>query len=308
MTTLRRSAAVAIVGGLGLTALGLAAARDWRLGLIVNFRLQLLFGFMILVAIMIAVGNRRWLLPAVVGLTINAFLVAPWLGFGSGSGSGSGESVTVLHLNLFAANRDSAAVVELLEETDADIAFLAEATASWRRRLRGVEIPFEVVATPGDVRFGIIALSKIPVETRVLGVSTFQLPTPLLSFELDGEPITVMSFHTTSPVNVRRDAARDEQLMALSDLVASVEGHGVLIGDLNATPWTPGMSLIEDAGYENSLRSSGLQPSWPAGLGPFMIPIDHAFHSEGLEVVTRRTVASSGSDHLGIEIELALKR
>ncbi|NNL48791.1 MAG: hypothetical protein HKO76_10555 [Acidimicrobiia bacterium] len=306
MTILRRLAAAAIVIGLGMTALGLAATADWRLGLIVNFRLQLLFGFMILVAIMIAVGDRRWLVPAVAGLAINAILVGPWFGFGLGTSSG--ESVTVLHLNLLAANRDTAAVVELLHETDADIAFLAEATASWRRRLRLVEIPFDVVATPGDVRFGIIALSKIPVETRVLGVSTFQLPTPLLSFDLDGEPITVMSFHTTSPVNTRRDAARDEQLMALSDLVSSVDGHGVLIGDLNATPWTPGMSLIEDAGYQNSLRSSGLQPSWPAGLGPFMIPIDHAFHSEGLEVIDRRTVASSGSDHLGVEIELAVKR
>ncbi|MBT8200180.1 MAG: hypothetical protein KJO36_06655, partial [Acidimicrobiia bacterium] len=96
MTILRRLAAAAIVIGLGMTGLGLAATADWRLGLIVNFRLQLLFGFMILVAIMIAVGDRRWLVPAVAGLAINAILVGPWLGFGLGTSSG--ESVTVLHL------------------------------------------------------------------------------------------------------------------------------------------------------------------------------------------------------------------
>ncbi len=307
MSFLRRLSISAIVVGLAITGLGLAASLDWRLGLIVNFRLQLLFGFMILTAIMLALRDRRWLVPAVVGLAINAAVVAPWLGLGGSSGSG-GESVTVLHLNLMASNRDINAVVDLLMETEADIVFLAEATPGWRRQLRSVGVPFEVVATPGDFRLGIVAMARIPVEAEVVALSTFRLPTPVLSFELGGEPITVMSFHTTSPVDVRRDAARDEQLMALTAFVSSIAGHGVLIGDLNATPWTPGMSLIEEAGYENSLRTSGLQPSWPAGFGPFMIPIDHAFHSAGLGIVDRRTVANSGSDHLGIEIELAVLR
>lgn len=309
MRALRAGAMVATVAGLVLTVLGWFPGEDWRLDLLANFRLQFLFGFMILTATLFASAGRRWWWLGLAGLLIHGIAVAPWLG-GWRTGPEPTDGLRILHLNVFAFNEETDAVVELIRSSDADIVFLAEATADWRRRLRTVELPYDLVATPGEFSLGILAylrpgLSDL-AETEVIAVSDFRLPTPSVTVELRGEPVTVLSFHTTSPLTVRRGGARDEQLEALGELLASIEGHGVLVGDLNATPWTPGLAFIEDAGYINSLRASGLQPSWPAGLGPFMIPIDHAFHSPGLQVLERRTVTNAGSDHLGVVVEFGL--
>jgi len=300
--------AVAALGVIGLWAvalLSLGAESEWRLSLLANLRLQMLMGFIVISAVMAALRKRAWMTASLAGLLLTAVWVVPWLGTGTASAD-DGETIRLLHLNVFAFNQDTVAVAELIRESDADVVFIAEATPDWRRRLRDIDIPYELVATPGDFRFGILGYSRNDVKAEVVGVSEYRLPTPMLRLELDGKPVTVVSFHTSSPVTVDRNDARDDQLRSLADLVASIEGHGVLLGDLNATPWTPGLNLIEEAGYTNSLRSAGLQPSWPAGSGPFMIPIDHVFHDEGLEVIERRTVSSSGSDHLGVLIDLKL--
>jgi len=309
MKTLFGATVLAIIGLWVVALLSLGADSDWRLSLIANFRLQMLMGFVVVTAVMAALRKYFWLSIGLAGLVLSLTWVGPWLGTGT-PGEPSGDSIRLLHLNVLASNQDTAAVAELMRASDADIVFLAEATPDWRRRLRDTDIAYELVATPGDFRFGILGYTRRDVEAEVVaevrGVSGFRLPTPMLEMTLGGEPLTVVSFHTSSPVSIARNEARDDQLSSLAELMASIEGHAVLLGDLNATPWTPGMSELEENGYVNSLRSAGLQPSWRAGSGPFMIPIDHVFHDSGLEVIRRETVASSGSDHLGVLIELQL--
>ena len=72
----------------------------------------------------------------------------------------------------------------------------------------------------------------------------------------------------------------------------------LVVGDLNATPWSSGFRALERRGsLVDSLRGRGLQPSWPEGFGPLMIPIDHALHTTDLAVADRRTGPASGSAH-----------
>ena len=74
----------------------------------------------------------------------------------------------------------------------------------------------------------------------------------------------------------------------------------IIIGDLNATPWSV-----------NSQLGRGPGMTWPAGAfgdTPLtMIPIDHCLHTADLETIARQTGPSLGSDHRALRVTLAVK-
>jgi hypothetical protein len=82
----------------------------------------------------------------------------------------------------------------------------------------------------------------------------------------------------------------------------------VVVGDLNITPWSHAFRSLERAGLRNSQRGFGLQATWPAGYGPFMVPIDHALHSRDLTVTHREVGPAHGSSHRSVLVELAPAR
>ncbi len=76
----------------------------------------------------------------------------------------------------------------------------------------------------------------------------------------------------------------------------------------NAWPWSAAFRRLTAAGnLDNSLTGHRLQPSWPDGWGPLMIPIDHALHGDDLVAVDRSTGPSLGSDHRPILVTVALR-
>lgn len=62
---------------------------------------------------------------------------------------------------------------------------------------------------------------------------------------------------------------------------------------------------MDRVGLVNSLRCRGLQPSWPAALGPLGIPIDHLLHGPELATVGRERGPAFGSDHRMLHVRLA---
>ena len=101
---------------------------------------------------------------------------------------------------------------------------------------------------------------------------------------------------------------RDGQLAELATLVGHQRHPVMLLGDLNASPWSyPFRRLLRDTGLLNSMRGWGVQPTWPAPLGPLGIPIDHVLHSEEIRITRRSTGPWIGSDHLPLIIEFAIE-
>jgi endonuclease/exonuclease/phosphatase family metal-dependent hydrolase len=89
--------------------------------------------------------------------------------------------------------------------------------------------------------------------------------------------------------------ARRAQVGALADLVASLEGPVVLLGDLNAAPRELG-----------PLRSAGfsLGPRLPTHRGLRWRQIDHILTSSSVRLVRSWTVPSPASDHLPLVARL----
>jgi endonuclease/exonuclease/phosphatase (EEP) superfamily protein YafD len=82
----------------------------------------------------------------------------------------------------------------------------------------------------------------------------------------------------------------------------------MVVGDLNATPWSwPFRNLLSTGNLRNSQIGFGVQPSFAASSNPlFRVPIDHLVHSDALLVRQRRLGPPLGSDHFPLLVDLEL--
>jgi endonuclease/exonuclease/phosphatase (EEP) superfamily protein YafD len=110
-----------------------------------------------------------------------------------------------------------------------------------------------------------------------------------------------------APTSEERAGLRDAQLGFAADWAAEQEGAFLVVGDLNASPWSwPFRRLVADGSLRNSQIGFGLQPSFPATSNVLLrVPIDHLLHSDALIVTNRRLGEPLGSDHFPLLVDLA---
>jgi endonuclease/exonuclease/phosphatase (EEP) superfamily protein YafD len=94
----------------------------------------------------------------------------------------------------------------------------------------------------------------------------------------------------------------------LADHAAALVATGrpaLLAGDFNATPWSAGVSVIQDAGL---VRATSLAPTWPAhAVVPAVIPIDYVTVSKHWGVLSNGRGPDIGSDHYPVMTTVYLK-
>ena len=306
----------AAVGGVTVlgTLLGFLASWGWMLDLAANFRFQYVWIGVLAAGVVLW---RRWWWPAGViglGVFVNLILVSPYY-FGSVPAPAlDSPQLTVAHLNTLAGNQEKEKVVEFIRDSGADFVFLTEVTGPLLELIESAEdLPYETVV--GTSRsFGVLGLARSStiasnpsIEGHVTNLGETRLPGVVIEAQLGDQPFEILSFQTSSPGRAAKAEGRDSQLAAAAEWVAERDIPVLLIGDFNATPWTPALSdLMRTADLTDSARGRGFSGSWPAGWGPFKIPIDHALHSEGLTTVKRVRGPSAGSDHLSLIVTLAL--
>lgn len=112
----------------------------------------------------------------------------------------------------------------------------------------------------------------------------------------------VIVLHTWSPTTPSHQVGNHLQLAELASMSETEPGPLLVMGDLNATPGTPGMRL---------LRATGLRPpfggevrTWPSQLGPFGIAIDHVL-ARGLALGDASAIDLPGSDHHAVRVRVA---
>ena len=103
-----------------------------------------------------------------------------------------------------------------------------------------------------------------------------------------------------------RERERDGQLRDAARHAADLGARTVLIGDFNASPWSPIYdNVLEISDMRDSRRGFGVQATWIARFPAFLrIPIDHAFVTPDVEVIDRRVGPYVGSDHRAVVLDL----
>jgi endonuclease/exonuclease/phosphatase (EEP) superfamily protein YafD len=288
----------------GLTGLALALLGDsWvALDVFSQFAMQFMFIIAASVAGLLmpkfkAVIACVALALLVVGYGLQPIIVAP------PESPRAGETVLrVASFNTWMENSPADAVKGELLRIAADVVVLVEVDVNKQAmfdQLRAA-YPYQYVCT-FDVYCNLAILSKYPLRDTSYQ-QAWDGP-PMIRATLGGpvDGLTVFGIHTTRFPYSR---AHLNQIRALAAEVDKVKGPVIVMGDMNATPFSRvTQTLAADAGLT---RLTNL-PSWPSFVGLPQVAIDHIFVSPGIRPLQRQLRGNAaGSDHYPISMVLAV--
>ena len=275
------------------TALRPIATYWWVADLFCQFAVQYVVLLIPIIALVAAVRMWKYLALFVVVLSINAFLIWPYVA-GSHSFRKS-DQVRVLTQNVLTSNRQFQLMVDLIEHEDPDVVILLEIDQGWMDELKSIHTTYphrKHMVHSGN--FGIAIFSKEPWnECRIELGSSSRIP----SIVADYDRFQLIGVHPVPPVSAAAAASRNQQLMEVAKL-RDANKLSILAGDFNLTPWSPWFQKILDTGYSDPGRWHGLEPTWycfPTWLGG--VKIDHALISDLNRVIEIRIGPDVQSDH-----------
>ena len=301
-----------VVPAVALAALTVAAFFGrwvWWLDVLANFRAQYvvalaIFGLVIMMSkwrktgyavLAVALANLIVVLPLYVGAPADARAEA--------------ATIRVMSFNLLSTNEEYSEVIEYIETIDPDLVLLHEASRPWEVAIETSGLDYEVIKPRSDDLFGTLVLVRGEGVTAISHGFAAAAPRAVsLEYTPAGwqTPLAVLGTHPLAPTDQERAALRDAQLGFAADWVSRQSGAFIVVGDLNATPWSwPFRRLMDTNGLSNSQTGFGLQPSFPTTSHLLLrVPIDHLLHSPALEVTSRHLGPELGSDHFPLVVDL----
>lgn len=297
-----------ILGILTVSLFGYLGRFHWFLDLFSHFRVQYLQLCLIPFVIALWMRRNKRAVALVLLVCLNYTFVLP-LYFGKPDPT-NGKLIRAMLMNINAANGNTDQVLEAIKRAAPDILLLEEVTPKWAHELEALHATYPYrIAEPQDGCFGIILLSKVPLEHgEIVEIGTAGLPSIIVEAHFPQGVISVIGTHPLPPTGANYSKQRNAQLAALPQYVKEQKYPVLLIGDLNTTPWSPYFRALEkESGLKNSMQGFGHQPSWPSGNAFLRIPIDHMLHSDKIIIHNRMIGQKIGSDHLPVIVDFTLQ-
>ena len=259
-------------------------------------------------ALLASLVLRRWLFALVAALLLcsGGWSVVEGL---SAEQLGTWNDSDRLRIGLFNVNYGNSRhreIAEYLRDQELDLIVVQEATPALFEELsRAFPAHQRIEHTRVDA-FGMAFIARRPITAiETMHWGRLDLPAFEITLELDGRPLYILAIHPIPPTTAGNAWERDLVLARAADWSREHRGDGIIVGDFNATPWSYAFErLVDKSGYVDSRRGHGHQTSWPRGLWPLSIPIDHLLHSPVFTTLSRKTGPFLGSDHRPVLVEL----
>ena len=298
----------------GLASFGLALACAlafipiWPCVLFEHFRVQYVVLGIGVATAAIALRQLRYVDIALVTMLVNALSIVPDLGASAQPTPANGARVRILVLNVLTANKSSDAVKRLIEDENPDVIGLVEVNQRWLDDLAPVLQTYGGrIAEPRPDNFGIALFVRGQISGAAEELGS-DVPTIVATVELAGvAPVTIIVTHPIPPISGRALAQQEAQLDAVATRARTLTGTVIVMGDLNATPWSrPFDAFRHGSGLCDTRAGFGMQATFPASGWFLRIPIDHVLVSCSVGVHQRRVGRDVGSDHLPVIVDLVI--
>lgn len=290
--------ALTVAGALAGTCASLAHLA-WWLELFSHFRLQYA---LLLAACGVGLAVLRRPAIGLAALALAAVNALPLLHYFAPAPrpAGPGPQLTAIVANVWSRNDDYDAVLGYVAGRGPDVAIFLEATPAWGAALAGLRDALPYQAHAGEV---FIAARRPLSGLRILPLGDRDSIAVVFAYEAGGTPVTVIGAHASWPLGAAIAASRNRELADLAAIARAAPGPVLLLGDLNATAFSPAFDALRAAsGLHDCATGKGLYPSWPAWFPPLWIQIDHCLAGPGLAVTGLATGPYVGSDHFPLEV------
>ena len=291
---------VAAVLLLVLTLAGEAASWHWALALFEHFAVQGALVALVLLVPWWVVRPRR---PLVLGvllacLVLHGARVAPL--FGAHPPVPDGPRLRVLAFNSWVHNPATTTLWEYVTAVDADVTVFSETSPELLADADALEASHDI-AQVGEF----LVLLRRGLEAQVVRPPAVHHGV-VVSVVHDGRPLTLVGVHAWPAFD---EAEMGRTFTDLERVCAGSAAPVVVVGDLNATPWSHRVrGFLARTGLRDSSVGHGVQasfPFWPPVVGiPFRLPIDHGLHAPELACARRELGPALGSNHRPLVLEL----
>lgn len=235
--------------------------------------------------------------------------------------SAHGSTIRVLVLNAWSENPTPDRVLEALELEDPDVAVIMECPPSLVTAATGgtgvfARYPVRERRHPNDPwNAWAFVLSRWPVADAAAlkpAGGPAENPFPIsVVLQFPQGALHVIGLQCASPRTSERWAAGNEVARRASILTHDSVSRGmpvVVAGDLNSSPTAGRELILRRAGLRRCKPFHRAMGTFPAfAPWPFQIAIDDAWISDRIGVVSWRTLKGTGSDHLGVVLEIHLR-
>lgn len=304
----RRYAALSLIGGLCAFTAPLWPFSDSYLRLLLDLASHFIWGYLGLALLILAVskGKARWV--ALVAVLVNAALLANAYRSSETPAmvSIAKQSLPVMSANVHVHNEAPEKLVHLLAENQPALVFVQEVSPAWAAVLEKLPAyPYRKIVARRD-SFGIALLSKYPLEdVTVVEEGEFDVPAISATLTWKGTKVAVRAVHPYPPIKAQAYVDRNRMLANHAEALVATRLPAIMAGDFNATPWSTGVSVVQDAGM---VRATSMAPTWPASVAvPAVIPIDHITVSRHWGVLSNGRGPNIGSDHYPVMATLYLR-
>ncbi|HWQ87893.1 endonuclease/exonuclease/phosphatase family protein [Brevundimonas sp.] len=204
-------------------------------------------------------------------------------------------ALTIVWCNVFRTDDVVARLAVLARKEAADLIILADPpNDSARTRQALSEYPFVYGAMDPD-EHGAVIFSRSPLTGRPRP----DLPPGVYPVSIiDTGEIRIVAMHP--PVALTPSRLRASNLMMAAAVQEATAGPTLVIGDMNATPWSDRLRLLSSTLVR---LSPALGSTWFSSLPVLGLPIDHAFVTPDLRA-SARVGPGVGSDHLPLIVSI----
>ncbi|HJQ45333.1 MAG TPA: endonuclease/exonuclease/phosphatase family protein [Amycolatopsis sp.] len=256
----------------------------------------------------LALGFRQWWIGGVAMAVAIALvvLVLPRT-IPSARADAHGPKLRIMSSNQYLGKADVHAVVRLVRDNQVDVLNLLELTPREVRDFHSAGLfdllPYTVLKTVAGSNGSGIA-SRYPLtELSLVGPGGMEQPSARI--DVAGTPVDVVAVHPVAPVASASTWKYDLARLPRPDPAGPPR---VLAGDFNATLDHAGFRALLGAGYTDAgdNRGAGLASTWPSGMFPPPVTIDHVLVDPRVAVEGYRVLDVPGSDHDAVLAELTL--